>query len=595
MLNSKTRESACAYKARYCDGKVIPAKPGGPAEPEPCAGNPGTTIRRAFKNPAEQHAHILDVVTRYAVHYGDKGVAFACKRDKRLYCTAPLPILRTDHLASTYCYNYSATAAMTHCYSYNYCYVLLLLLLQKHGAAGADISTPAASTTLANIKIAYGAALGRELLEFEASHQPEVTYLHAWSVVTRCCKLYLATACVTAAAALLFIALLTAKLRSQQTLLLEAAGAAPASEADVEQAPFSYSAKGYVTNANFSTKRPLYKMLLRCHTQSVLQVVTSHVLPSQRTQQLWYRVLYICATAVGKSSSSHTCACHCYSCTHACRCSIRRTMESVYSGILPKGTHPFIYLAITMPPQHLDVNVHPTKREVHFLHEEALLAALHSALEAKLMGANQSRTFYTQSVLPGVHFDTPAAAAAAVSGTAAQSSSSSKAAAAASARKRARSSATTAAASGRGNASDSDREGDGDALWQPYDEDNDVSAHRFVEYFESFPLTISCTMYSVQCSTTYGSEEEDMSDVDTAAAGDDAAYGEAAAGGGSSSSSSSAQQSSAARGKQRSTAAAASAAAIATPSQGTKAKKREEHKLYCAVIGASAHSPLSER
>jgi hypothetical protein len=37
------------------------------------------TRRRAFKNPAEQHAHILDVVTRYAVHYGDKGVAFACK------------------------------------------------------------------------------------------------------------------------------------------------------------------------------------------------------------------------------------------------------------------------------------------------------------------------------------------------------------------------------------------------------------------------------------------------------------------------------------------------------------------------------------
>jgi hypothetical protein len=37
------------------------------------------TRRRAFKNPAEQHAHILDVVTRYAIHYGDKGVAFACK------------------------------------------------------------------------------------------------------------------------------------------------------------------------------------------------------------------------------------------------------------------------------------------------------------------------------------------------------------------------------------------------------------------------------------------------------------------------------------------------------------------------------------
>jgi hypothetical protein len=106
---------------------------------------------------------------------------------------------------------------------------------------------------------------------------------------------------------------------------------------------------------------------------------------------------------------------------------------------------------------------------------QALLAALHSALEAKLMGANQSRTFYTQSVLPGMHFDAPAstsavAAAAAVSGTAAQSSSSSKAAAVASRHKRARSSATTASGSG------SDSEGGGDAPWQPYDDDdNDVS------------------------------------------------------------------------------------------------------------------------
>jgi hypothetical protein len=47
-----------------------------------------------------------------------------------------------------------------------------------------------------------------------------------------------------------------------RTQLLEAAGAAPASEADVEQAPFSYSARGYVTNANYSTKRPVFVLFI---------------------------------------------------------------------------------------------------------------------------------------------------------------------------------------------------------------------------------------------------------------------------------------------------------------------------------------------
>ena len=70
-------------------------------------------------------------------------------------------------------------------------------------------------------------------------------------------------------------------------------------------------------------------------------------------------------------------------------------------------------------------------------------------------------------------------------------------------------------------------------------------------------------------------EQEYMSDYDTAAAGDGAAVDEAA---GSSSSSSSKQQSSAAKGKQRSSTTTA-ATATATPSQGTKAKKREEHKV----------------
>jgi DNA mismatch repair protein MLH1 len=36
----------------------------------------------------------------------------------------------------------------------------------------------------------------------------------------------------------------------------------------------------------------------------------------------------------------------------------------VYADILPRHAHPFVLLSLRMVPQHLDVNVHPTKKEV---------------------------------------------------------------------------------------------------------------------------------------------------------------------------------------------------------------------------------------
>jgi len=46
---------------------------------------------------------------------------------------------------------------------------------------------------------------------------------------------------------------------------------------------------------------------------------------------------------------------------------LKRAMEVVYAATLPKASKPFIYMAITLPPEHVDVNVHPTKKEVIFL------------------------------------------------------------------------------------------------------------------------------------------------------------------------------------------------------------------------------------
>ena len=53
-------------------------------------------------------------------------------------------------------------------------------------------------------------------------------------------------------------------------------------------------------------------------------------------------------------------------------------------------------LSLEIAPQNVDVNVHPTKHEVHFLHEESVIEGVQQAIESKLLGSNASRTYFTQ-------------------------------------------------------------------------------------------------------------------------------------------------------------------------------------------------------
>lgn len=81
---------------------------------------------------------------------------------------------------------------------------------------------------------------------------------------------------------------------------------------------------------------------------------------------------------------------------------LKRAIESVYSGFLPKGTFPFVYSSIEMDPRSVDVNVHPTKREVLFLNEEAIIERISDAIQQNVVGKSQSRVFEYQTLLPGV-------------------------------------------------------------------------------------------------------------------------------------------------------------------------------------------------
>nr|XP_033786421.1 DNA mismatch repair protein Mlh1 isoform X2 [Geotrypetes seraphini] len=122
-------------------------------------------------------------------------------------------------------------------------------------------------------------------------------------------------------------------------------------EVTYEDAKLAFRMKGYVSNANYSVKKCIF-------------------------------LLFINSRLVESSA-------------------LRKAMETVYSAYLPKNTHPFLYLSLEIAPQNVDVNVHPTKHEVHFLHEDCIIEHVQQRVESALLGANTSRTYFTQTLLPG--------------------------------------------------------------------------------------------------------------------------------------------------------------------------------------------------
>ncbi|KAK4161275.1 DNA mismatch repair protein Mlh1 [Cladorrhinum sp. PSN259] len=79
---------------------------------------------------------------------------------------------------------------------------------------------------------------------------------------------------------------------------------------------------------------------------------------------------------------------------------IRKAIEQTYASFLPKNGHPFVYLSLEIDPQRVDVNVHPTKREVNFLNEDETIQAICEHLRTRLAAVDASRTFLTQTLLP---------------------------------------------------------------------------------------------------------------------------------------------------------------------------------------------------
>ena len=60
-------------------------------------------------------------------------------------------------------------------------------------------------------------------------------------------------------------------------------------------------------------------------------------------------------------------------------------LEETYRSLLMVGRHPVAAVAITVPPDEVDVNTHPTKAEVRLVHERRVFRALRDAVQAALV------------------------------------------------------------------------------------------------------------------------------------------------------------------------------------------------------------------
>lgn len=79
---------------------------------------------------------------------------------------------------------------------------------------------------------------------------------------------------------------------------------------------------------------------------------------------------------------------------------LKRALTSTINHFLPKGHKSFIYLSLMISPQNVDVNVHPTKREVRFLYEDEIIDKICMSVQEQFSKIDSSRSFPTQSFLP---------------------------------------------------------------------------------------------------------------------------------------------------------------------------------------------------
>lgn len=87
---------------------------------------------------------------------------------------------------------------------------------------------------------------------------------------------------------------------------------------------------------------------------------------------------------------------------HVRHAGLSNAVEKAYEGLLPEGKAPAFFLFLDVPPESIDVNIHPAKTEIRFKDEKMLYGLMLSAVKHAL-GINQMRNvldFESSQALP---------------------------------------------------------------------------------------------------------------------------------------------------------------------------------------------------
>ena len=76
---------------------------------------------------------------------------------------------------------------------------------------------------------------------------------------------------------------------------------------------------------------------------------------------------------------------------------ISNAVQGVYESFLMKGRFPIYILSITLPADCVDVNVHPSKREVKFDNPNKMFSMVRRAVEKALLSVDQIQNFISNS------------------------------------------------------------------------------------------------------------------------------------------------------------------------------------------------------